>query len=187
VPGGQIGFLVDATRCINCKTCEVACKDFNDADIGVRIRQVRTFEGGEFPGVFAYAISMSCNHCEDPACLQGCPAGAYTKRVTDGIVEHDPERCIGCRYCTWVCPYGAPQYDAATGRVRKCELCVEELDSGRLPVCVAACPTRAIEIGALSDLEARPGATRLVRGVPSPDVTKPACVYIVRTEAADDR
>ena len=130
----QIGFFIDATRCINCKTCEIACKDFNDAAVGRRIRKVRSFEGGEFPAVFAYNLSMSCNHCEEPACVDGCPAGAYSKRAGDGIVVHDPEKCIGCRYCTWLCPYGAPQYDAREGRVRKCNLCVGEAT----PVCVAA-------------------------------------------------
>lgn len=185
--GGQIAFLVDATKCTNCKTCEVACKDFNGAGIGVRIRQVRAFEGGAFPRVFAYGISMSCNHCQDPACVKGCPANAYTKRATDGIVLHDPERCIGCRYCTWVCPYGAPQYDVTAGRVRKCNLCVEELDQGRLPVCATACPMRAIEVGLLADFEARPGVTTAIVGVPPPGPTRPACLYIVRKEARDVR
>ena len=83
----QIGFFVDATRCINCKTCEIACKDFNDSPVGRRIRKVRSFEGGEFPAVFAYNVSMSCNHCEEPACVKGCPAGAYSKRAGDGIAN----------------------------------------------------------------------------------------------------
>jgi len=120
----QIAFYVDATKCINCKTSEIACKDVNNAVLGVRIRKVRTFEGGEFPNVFVYNISMSCNHCEDPICVKNCPARAYTKRPEDGIVLQDPEACIGCRNCTWVCPYGAPQYDPGAGRVRKCNMCV---------------------------------------------------------------
>jgi anaerobic dimethyl sulfoxide reductase subunit B (iron-sulfur subunit) len=180
---GQIGFFVDATKCINCKTCEIACKDFNDAAVGRRIRRVRTFEGGEFPSVFAYNISMACNHCEEPMCVRQCPAGAYTKRATDGIVVHDPERCIGCRYCTLVCPYGAPQYDEKEGRVRKCNLCVDELDKGNEPVCVAACPMRAIEIGPLTEIAARPGATMQIRDLPSAVLTKPATRYKVRPEA----
>ena len=179
-----MAFLVDTTRCINCKTCEIACKDINASVVGVRIRRVRTFEGGEFPRVFAYNISMSCNHCEDPACLSGCPAGAYTKRPGDGVVVHDPDRCIGCRYCTWVCPYGSPQYDDTVGRIRKCDMCVGEMEAGREPACVASCPTRVIEVGRLADLVERPGATMLIRGVPGPGVTNPACVYIVRSEAA---
>ncbi len=183
---GQIGFLVDATKCINCKTCEVACKDFNDAAVGQRIRKVRTFEGGDFPDVFAYNFSMACNHCEDPACVKGCPAGAYTKRPEDGIVVHDPERCIGCRYCTWVCPYGAPQYDPREGRVRKCNLCVEEIDRGRSPVCVTSCPMRAIEVGPLAEIATRPGATIALRDLPSPELTRPACRYVVRSEARNE-
>ncbi len=180
---GQIGFYVDATKCINCKTCEVACKDFNDAAVGQRIRKVRTFEGGEFPRVFAYNISMSCNHCEDPICVKHCPAGAYTKRASDGIVLHEPERCIGCRYCTWLCPYGAPQYDPKTGRVKKCNLCLGEMEQGRSPVCVAACPLRAIEVGSLREIAGRAGATISIRNLPAPDMTRPASRYMVRAEA----
>lgn len=183
MPPGQIAFFVDTTKCINCKTCEVSCKDFNNAGVGRRMRKVRTFEGGEFPKVFAFNISMSCNHCEDPMCVRQCPAGAYTKRAGDGIVIHNPDRCIGCQYCTWVCPYGAPQYDAKEGRVRKCNLCVEELDRGRMPVCVNSCPMRAIEIGLLSDIAARPGATIELKSLPSAELTKPACRYRVRPEA----
>ena len=182
----QIAFFVDATRCINCKTCEIACKDKNDAAVGLRLRRVRTFEGGKFPAVFAYNISMSCNHCEDPACVRQCPAKAYTKRKSDGVVVHDPEKCIGCRYCTWVCPYGAPQYDESEGRVRKCNLCVEELDRGGTPACVSSCPLRAIEIGFLSDIESLPDATMEILAVPSAKLTKPSIRYRVRREAGDE-
>lgn len=183
MPNRQLAFFVDTTKCINCKTCEIACKDFNDAGVGRRIRKVRTFEGGEFPMVFAYNISMACNHCEDPLCVKHCPAKAYTKRASDGIVVQDPDRCIGCRYCTWVCPYGAPQYDPQEGRVRKCNLCLDEIEKGRSPVCVTACPMRAIEVGQLADIAARPGVTIAIRNLPSPSLTKPACRYKVRREA----
>ena len=132
--------------------------------------------------MFAYNISMSCNHCETPICVKHCPAGAYTKRTNDGIVVHDPSRCIGCRYCTWLCPYGAPQYDPGTGRVKKCNLCVEELDRGRSPACVTACPLRAIEVGRLSEIAARAGATINIRNLPSPDLTRPASRYKIRPE-----
>jgi anaerobic dimethyl sulfoxide reductase subunit B (iron-sulfur subunit) len=175
----QIGFFVDATRCSNCKTCEIACKDFNGLGPGRRIRKVRSFEGGEFPAVFAYNLSMSCNHCEDPACVKGCPAGAYSKRAEDGIVVHDPEKCIGCRYCTWVCPYGAPQYDERDGRVRKCNLCLGET----VPACVAACPMRAIEVGPLAEIAEKTGATVALRDWPSPALTRPSIRYRVRKEA----
>ena len=181
---GQIAFFVDTTKCINCRTCEIACKDYNDAPLGRRIRKVRVFEGGEFPEIFAYNISMSCNHCEDPLCARHCPTGAYKKRAGDGIVVHDPERCIGCRYCTWVCPYSAPQYDSRDGRVRKCNLCLDQLVAGKSPVCVASCPMRAIEIGRLAEIAARTGAVAAIHNLPSPDLTKPSCRYKVRREAA---
>jgi anaerobic dimethyl sulfoxide reductase subunit B (iron-sulfur subunit) len=183
VPDGQIGFYVDATRCINCRTCEIACKDVNDAALGVRIRKVRTFEGGEFPRVFAYNISMSCNHCEEPLCVKSCPTGAYTKRAQDGVVVHNPDLCIGCRYCTWVCPYGAPQYDSKLGRVRKCNMCIDLVGKGESPVCVTSCPTRAIEVGMVSEIGRNAGATIAIRNLPSPALTKPSCRYKVRPEA----
>jgi anaerobic dimethyl sulfoxide reductase subunit B (iron-sulfur subunit) len=185
VPGGQIAFLVDTTRCINCKTCEVACKDVNAVGVGVRLRRVRTFEGGSFPHIFAYNISMACNHCEDPACVSGCPARAYTKHAGTGIVVHDADRCMGCRYCTWLCPYGAPQYDETVGKIRKCDFCEDAFLNGRSPACVAACPTRAIQIGPLEELQARAGATMEIRGVPAQRHTRPACLYIVRMESTD--
>ena len=175
----QIGFFVDATKCINCKTCEIACKDFHDAAVGRRIRKVRTFEGGEFPAVFAYNVSMSCNHCAEPACVAGCPTGAYSKRAEDGIVVHDPDKCVGCRYCSWLCPYGAPQYDTREGRVRKCNLCPGEA----VPVCVEACPMRAIEVGPLEEIARRPDASIGLRDLPSPELTRPSVRYRIRREA----
>jgi anaerobic dimethyl sulfoxide reductase subunit B (iron-sulfur subunit) len=180
---GQIGFFIDTTRCMNCKTCEIACKDINDSAVGQRLRRVHTFEDGDFPDVVVYNISMSCHHCEDPACVKGCPSRAYTKRSADGVVVHDRERCIGCRYCTWICPYGAPQYDPEAGIVRKCNLCVDLLNAGESPACVAACPTRAIEVGKLSDFEGRRGVTIAIRCLPSPGFTKPSSRYKVRPEA----
>lgn len=182
----QLAFFVDTTRCTNCKTCEIACKDATDSVVGRRIRRVRTFEGGEFPSVFAYNVSMSCNHCEDPACVKQCPAKAYSKRAADGIVIHDPEKCIGCRYCTWVCPYGAPQYDATEGRVRKCNLCVEELDRGETPICVSSCPLRAIEIGFLDEITQRPGTTLNILATPSAEITRPSIRFRIRNEALHD-
>lgn len=179
----QLGFLVDTTRCVNCKTCEIACKDLKQSAVGVRLRRVRTLESGSFPNVAVVNFSMSCNHCEEPACVQQCPAKAYTKRESDGIVVHDARRCIGCRYCTWVCPYSAPQYDKAAGHVRKCDLCVEELQQGRPPVCVASCPLRAIEVGPLDALEKRGRTTIAIAGLPSPELTRPSIRYKLRPEA----
>ncbi|AGK55577.1 4Fe-4S dicluster domain-containing protein [Bacillus sp. 1NLA3E] len=178
----QMAFYVDTTKCINCKTCEIACKDINNAALGQRIRKVRSFEVGEYPKIFVYNISMSCNHCEDPQCVKACPAGAYTKRE-DGIVVHNPDLCIGCRYCTWACPYGAPQFNEEVGKVRKCNMCIDNVKEGELPACVSACPTRAIEIGKLSDFENRPGSTISIHNLPSPGISKPSTRYKVKPEA----
>jgi anaerobic dimethyl sulfoxide reductase subunit B (iron-sulfur subunit) len=177
----QLGFLIDATRCINCRTCEIACKDANGAALGQRLRRVRTFEGGEYPHPLVANLSLACCHCERPQCLEACPAKAYRKRA-DGIVVHDPEACIGCQYCTWACPYGAPQYDPGAGRVMKCNLCAERLDAGEPPACVAACPMRAIEVGPLAELEARPGVVAAVLNLPDPALTGPALRFRIREE-----
>ena len=177
---GQLGFYLDATLCINCKTCEIACKDANGADLGQRLRRVRTFEAGVFPEVLVGHVSMACHHCEQPQCLAACPSGAYTKRPEDGIVVHRPELCIGCQYCTWACPYGAPQYSAASGRVRKCNLCVERIDAGEQPACVQACPMRIIEVGRPEDFAGRPEGTMALRHLPSPEPSRPATRYRVK-------
>lgn len=181
----QLAFLVDATRCVNCKTCEIACQDFHGV-APVRLRRVRVFEHGAFPAVRSWNVSMSCNHCAEPLCVEYCPAAAYRKRAEDGIVVHDPARCIGCRYCTWVCPYGAPQYDSAAGHVRKCDLCVGEIDAGREPACVAACPLRAIKVADLEEIAAGEDTTIAAPDLPSPLFTQPACRYLVRKEARHD-
>ena len=170
----QFGFFIDTTRCINCRTCEIACKDANGAALGQRPRRVRTYEGGEFPHPLVASLSLACNHCEHPQCLAACPAKAYRKREEDGIVIHSPERCVGCQYCTWACPYGAPQFDPEAGRVMKCNLCVERLDAGGQPACVQACPLRAIRVGPLDQLSALPGSVVAFLNLPDPKTTGPS-------------
>jgi len=122
--------------------------------------------------VFAYHLSMACNHCERPICMEVCPTGAISQR-DDGVVLLDAGRCMGCRYCEWACPYGAPQYDAVAGQVTKCDFCVDELDRGRPPTCVAACPLRALDFGDAAELESRYGAAA-VHPLPEREVTRPA-------------
>jgi anaerobic dimethyl sulfoxide reductase subunit B (iron-sulfur subunit) len=179
----QYGFYFDASACSGCKACQVACKDKHNLPVGLLWRRVYEVAGGRWTrsgeawvsNVFAYNVSLACNHCEEPICLEVCPARAITKRL-DGIVLIDPDKCMGCRYCSWVCPYGAPQYDARAGHMTKCTLCADNLDSGLPPSCVAACPLRALDFGDLAELAARYGADHVVYPLPEMDLTKPALV-----------
>jgi anaerobic dimethyl sulfoxide reductase subunit B (iron-sulfur subunit) len=154
-------FYLDVQICTGCKTCIVACKDKNDLAPGVRWRRVFEYSGGEWcskpdgtfrQDVFAYYISVSCNHCAEPICVEVCPTTAMT-HDENGIVTVDQTKCIGCRYCEWACPYGAPQYHSDRGVMTKCDFCRDELRVGGVPACVAACPTRALNFGEFDELK----------------------------------
>ncbi|MBE3598443.1 MAG: dimethylsulfoxide reductase subunit B [Limnochordaceae bacterium] len=179
---GQLGFYVDMTACIGCRTCQIACKDKNDLAIGVLYRRVYAFEGGKYPRPWLYHLSVGCNHCEAPRCVANCPTGALSKRP-DGLVVLDKARCIGCRYCVWSCPYGAPQYIEEEGRIGKCDGCADLVDQGLDPACVDACPMRAIEFGDIEKLRAKHGGTDRVRGLPDPNLTHPAVTITPKPEA----
>jgi len=103
----------------------------------------------------------SCLHCETPACVTVCPTGASYKRAEDGIVLVDEDKCIGCKLCSWACPYGAREYSAVEGVMKKCTLCVDRIyntnldESERQPACVQACPTKARHFGDLGDPESK--------------------------------
>ena len=92
------GFYFDMTACIGCRTCQVACKDKNDLEMGVIFRRLSDFEVGEYPAVQTYHYSGSCNHCEKPECVAACPNAAMYIDEEDGTVQHDDEKCIGCQY-----------------------------------------------------------------------------------------
>jgi formate dehydrogenase iron-sulfur subunit len=145
-PGENYRFHFDATKCVGCKCCEVACHEQNNNPAEVKWRQVGEIEGGEFPLTQRYHISMSCNHCLDPACLKGCPVDAYYKEESTGLVLMKEDACIGCQYCTWNCPYGAPQFNEERKMVTKCDMCHHRLEEGNNPACVEACPSEALVI-----------------------------------------
>ena len=146
-PEMQLGFIHNNVDCIGCRACEIACKDKNGLAPGPRFRRVQYIEGGTYPNVFAYKVNMSCNHCAEPACLPTCPTGALFKRRKDGIVDIDSTLCIGCRRCEAACPFGAPQFDPLEKIVKKCNMCVDEIEAGRKPYCVMACMMRVLDIG----------------------------------------
>jgi anaerobic dimethyl sulfoxide reductase subunit B (iron-sulfur subunit) len=176
----RLAFYFDASACSGCKACQIACKDKQSSPLGVRWRRVYEVAGGGWHqrgaawvhDVFAYHLSVACNHCERPICVEVCPTRAITQR-DDGVVLLDAERCMGCRYCEWACPYGAPQYDVDSGRMSKCDFCVDELDAGRPPACVAACPMRALDFGDMAELASRYG-TAAVYPLPDHELTRPA-------------
>ena len=183
----QKAFYFDASACNGCKACMIACKSKNALSVGINFRRVLQYGSGawvpdpEYPdtlipsNLFVYSLSVACMHCQEPICRQVCPAAAITKR-DDGIVLVDGDKCIGCHYCEWACPYAAPQFDSEDGTMIKCDFCVDAVDQGEEPYCVAACPMRALEFGELEELRAKYGTVNAIAPLPSADLTKPAFV-----------
>ena len=145
-PGEQYRFHFDMTKCIGCRSCEVACNEQNNNPADILWRRIGELEAGSYPDTQRHYLSMGCNHCLDADCLKGCPVDAYTKDPVTGIVLHSADACIGCSYCVWNCPYSVPQYNPERGVVGKCDMCKGRLDEGLEPACVNACPEGAIEI-----------------------------------------
>jgi len=183
----QLAFYLNSNLCVGCKTCQMACKDKNSNELGINWRRVVTYGGGQwvkdpthadlaFPNfVFGYSVSVACNHCQNPKCLDVCPSGAINKRE-DGIVLIDQNRCIGCKYCIWACPYGAPQFDEKAGVMTKCNFCYDLIDKGEDPACVDACPMRCLDFGELEELRAKYGDADAIAPLPPSNITTPSLV-----------
>ena len=170
----QHGFFFNADNCIACHACEAACSEKNDNPAHIAFRSVGFVEGGTYPNYQRINISMACNHCDDPVCLKGCPTRAYTKFAEYGAVLQDPDICFGCGYCTWVCPYNAPQLDPIKGQVSKCNMCVDRLEVGLKPACVSACLGKALDFGVIENIpEGRSQAKTEIPGFPRTDITHP--------------
>ena len=172
----KMGLVIDLDTCVGCHACATSCKEWNAGGIagpltdehaygkdphGVWFNRVHSYELEPDPATEQPAQTLhfprSCLHCETPACVTVCPTGASYKRAEDGIVLVDEDKCIGCKLCSWACPYGAREYSEVEGVMKKCTLCVdriynEQLDEAdRQPACVQACPTRARHFGDLGD------------------------------------
>jgi Fe-S-cluster-containing dehydrogenase component len=168
----RLGLVIDLDTCVGCHACVISCKQWNTSgttgalsDInpydndptGVFFNRVRAYEINDYPNNKTVNFPMSCMHCEDAACVTVCPTGASYKRQSDGIVLVDQDKCMGCNYCSWACPYGARELDTQSGTMKKCTLCVdriydetlEEID--RQPSCVITCPAHARHFGDFDD------------------------------------
>lgn len=141
-----VGFYFNQDLCVGCKLCVVACKDRHGLDTQASYRTVESYSVGCYPDARTFHMSMSCNHCEHPACVENCPSGAM-RVAEDGSVQHDASRCIGCKMCVNSCPWNAPDFREDLRVVGKCDSCKPLRELGEAPMCVAACPMRAIEFG----------------------------------------
>lgn len=163
----QYAFYFNSAACSGCKTCQVGCKEYYHLPATNLLRHVVNYGGGTWEpteaghyvpnGVFSYFMSLACNHCMNPACVENCPTGAMQKDPDTGIVWTDHEVCIGCGTCVSACPYEAPQLNEEAGYSIKCDMCRDELTLDRLPVCVMACPMRALDWGERDELVAKYG------------------------------
>ena len=170
----QYGFLIDSERCVDCRACIVACKTGHSIELGVAWRRVTTTWKGSYPNVSFRSQSMACNHCAEPACIKVCPAKAISKRGEDGIVVVDRTKCIGCRACGKVCPYGAPQY-GKDEHMQKCDLCLDRVSAGKKRKCVDTCPAGALTFGTMDELPKLAGKKRVrqLEGSTGPSVFVP--------------
>lgn len=146
----KYGFVIDQRKCIGCHACTVACKAEHHVPIGVYRTWVKYIEKGEFPNTRRHFLVNRCNHCDDAPCVAICPTKALFKR-SDGIVDFDRERCIGCKSCMQACPYDALYIDPDTHTAAKCNYCAHRVDQGLQPACVVVCPEQAIIAGDLHD------------------------------------
>ncbi|MDR2672493.1 MAG: 4Fe-4S dicluster domain-containing protein [Coriobacteriales bacterium] len=181
----QHAFFFDESRCIDCRACSFACRDWHDIKPGpVKFLRRFTWEEGAFPEVTMHTLFAPCYHCEKPACLKVCPNGAIWKEGRFGTVLVDEEKCQGCRNCWDACPYGAPQFasdvangDSSVAKMSKCTMCSDRLKQGHMPTCVNACPSRALDFGPIEEMKSRYGDLQALRGMPDPAITKPAITF----------
>ncbi len=150
----QYAFHFNVGRCAQCFACEVACKSAHNSRPSVqeepgargpRFRQVVELKSEDSPTPVQY-VSMACMHCGDAACMAVCPARAIYRDPQFGAVLVDRGKCLGCRYCSWACEFGAPQFDR-DGLMTKCDMCIDRLRKGLAPACVESCCGGAVTIG----------------------------------------
>ena len=160
-----IGMLYDATLCIGCKACVVACREVNhlepegtlhdrQTELNCNTKNViKLYKDEADPSVFSF-MKQQCMHCIDPGCVSACMIGAMHKEK-GGLVAWDGDLCVGCRYCQVACPFQVPKFEwfQASPKIVKCELCKERLADGKQPGCTEVCPRKAVIFGKLDELK----------------------------------
>ena len=191
----QLSFAHTLSRCIGCKGCEVACKEWNDLkveptvnfgsyqshqDLSSNTWLLMRFNEVEVNDQLQWLIKKdACLHCEEPGCLFACPAPGAIVQYQNGIVDFNQENCIGCQYCVTGCPFDIPRFDKGTKTVHKCNMCVDRVEAGLEPACVKTCPTNAISWGSKADMVAMAEhkvETLKARGYENPVLYNPAGV-----------
>jgi len=201
----RYGIVIDLGRCVGCDSCSIACKAQNATPRGVLWNKVLKYETGTYPHSKLKFLPMHCMHCAEPECERVCPAGAISKR-SDGIVVIDQDKCMGCRYCGMACPYMSLTYldkmcnyyegymtpyeqrgylKHRQGTSEKCDFCLERLDKGLEPSCVASCVGKARYFGDLDDPQSEVSQLIKTRNafVLNPEMgTQPSCYYIAQRD-----
>ena len=144
-------FVLNQNNCVACQACVVACMLENETSPDIQWRGIFSFNEQLLDSLPLFHLSLACNHCEDAPCMLNCPAIAYERDFLTGAVIHHANKCIGCQYCIWVCPYDAPKFNPNTRVVEKCNFCVDRLHDNLKPACVTSCPTGALDIKQSSD------------------------------------
>jgi len=172
----KLGLVIDLDTCVGCHACAVNCKEWNTGGYHAPLTDQNPYgadpDGVWFNRIHAYEVAdnnvgggagravyfpKSCLHCDNAPCVTVCPTGASYKRTEDGIVLVDESMCIGCKLCSWACPYGAREYDVDAGVMKKCTLCIDRIynenlpEEDRVPACVATCPVKARHFGDLGN------------------------------------
>ena len=138
-------FIFDQNKCVGCHACLVACINENGFQLNDQWRNIHNSNTNHYPDLPLFYLSLACNHCDDAPCLKNCPAQAYSRDEKTGAIIHHPEKCIGCKYCTWACPYDAPKFNPKKGIIEKCTFCNHRIEENLKPACANLCPTGALD------------------------------------------
>lgn len=182
-PPYQLTLWVDLEFCTGCNNCTTSCKSENNTPLGNDWNRVIFVESGKYPDTKYYFVPMPCMHCGKAPCIAACPVTAISKRSHDGIVLIDSDKCIGCRYCIWACPFGAPQFDATKNVTSKCTLCAHRTTdangelTGHRPSCVINCVGRVRFFGDMNTMAVSRKKTRALRVLQGFQGAQPSVLY----------